>query len=380
MDAEKKLARAVSKPPEWFNVRAAQPPPWADVRVTAEGVEFMARLWAAPATNPRMRYLWGAFLSSEAHVRERLPSVTWERFSPWQLIQFVHVGAGVNDGIGACTAELPDLARGDRARIYFHAVLIAALRYSVESGVPSEVLDSDGEIPAVRWAVMKALSGAACYAMAPYVKREVARRAKDHVGYAAALLEVSRRADHLTPIFGVADAEAIGRLTWGQRRPVRRALERRGLNPSLIDDFLDGLDGQAVITVADNWGQVDPLELIGRALEGDLNVAPMAIQNDLKDAARRPSKQRRFEVNFERRPSLRDPDPEPFDHPDGAMKPDAEAEYQELLARVAADPRLWGYVLVARDAETQAQAARALGVTDRTVRNLQQNLKALLRQ
>jgi hypothetical protein len=54
-------------------------------------VEFMARLWAAPETNSRMRYLWGAFLSSEANFRERLPNVTWSRFTPWQLIQFVHV-------------------------------------------------------------------------------------------------------------------------------------------------------------------------------------------------------------------------------------------------------------------------------------------------
>jgi hypothetical protein len=347
--------------------------------VTAEGVEFMARLWAAPATNPLMRYLWGGFLSSEAHFRERLSDVNWERVTPWHLIQFVHVGASVSDGIESCTPELPDLARGDRARIYFHAVLIAAFRYSIESGVPSQVLDSAGEVPAVRWAVMKALSGAACYAMVPHVRRELSRQGEAHVGYAAALLEIGRRADHLAPIFGTVDADLIGRLTGGRRSRMRRVLAEQGLNKSLIVDFLNGLAGQATITAASRWGHVEPLELLGRALQGELNVAPMAIQDDLGEAARRPSRQRQFEVSFERRPSGSQ-GRQPLDPPDLAMKPDAEVEYQDVLKRLAADPKLWAYVHAAVDAETQVEAAQALGVTDRTVRNLRQRLEALLRQ
>jgi predicted amidohydrolase YtcJ len=89
----------IEPPPEWFTVRADLPSLWAtDVRVSAEGVEQMARLWAAPLTHPAVRYLWASFLSNEAHVREQLPHVRWERLTPWQLIQFLHVGMGVARG------------------------------------------------------------------------------------------------------------------------------------------------------------------------------------------------------------------------------------------------------------------------------------------
>jgi hypothetical protein len=219
---------------------------------------------------------------------------------------------------------------------------------------------------------MKALSGAACYAMTPHLVREFEQRGKDHIGYAAALLELSRRAEHLSPIFGEVGEETIRRLTGG-RGELRSHLERKGLNAAQISDLLDGLAGQAALTVERRWGLVEPLELLGRALEGGLNIAPRAIRDDVTEAARPHSRQRRFEVSFERR-SSGSPGPEGTDPCDVAMRPDAEAEYRELLTEIEKNPELLGFVLEAASADTQIETAKKLGVTDRTVRNLRQKL------
>jgi hypothetical protein len=115
------------------------------------------------------------------------------------------VAAGIVD----CVPDLPDLSRPDKARVYFNALITAAFRYARERGLgaPADLAEEAwrrlakefGEpiASAGRFAVTAVLSSAACSALAPYVVRELQRRAARHIGYGAAVLELLRRAEHL---------------------------------------------------------------------------------------------------------------------------------------------------------------------------------------
>jgi hypothetical protein len=353
----------IANPPQWFDVRADAPSPWASVRVSIEAIEWLAQLWAASETHEAMVALWGSFLASEAHFRAQLPNVDLTtRGTSWELIKFLHVAAGVDQGIAGCVPDLPALPRGDRARLYYHGILMVSMGHAYKTGVSTSA--------AVEWSVMRALSGAVCYAMGPLLAREIRRRGEKHsAGYGAALLELLRRAEHLLPLFGVGEREIADRAARATRSQTARVLKRRGLSYSQIEDFLEGLPGQATETVAKEFGAVDPLVLMGRATEGGLNHAGRAIVFDAADAARPAIRWRELELTFTE------------EEVGGIAQPgyqDAQDRLQDLRRRAAAaDPKLQRYLDAACDGADRKTVAARLGVSTTYVDKCRARLKKL---
>jgi hypothetical protein len=355
-------------PPAWFNARIDQAPSWAtDVPVTPAAIDGLARLWAAPETRPTMVQLWNAFRASEVHFRRALPQVGTARLkeiSPWELVHYLVTALGVDQGITTCTPDLPDLPRRDKAVLYYQAMLMGFLGNAFRHRVPPP--------RAVEWAVMKALGGAACYAMGPLVVAEIRQRGTAHPGgYGVSMLELLRRAEHLAPIFGQPDARIADGLIQEARNRAASLLKRSGLRRpargrtrSVFEDFREGMPGQAVITAAKHWGAVNLFELLARSLAGELDHAGQAIAGDVADAARSRA-WRTIELHFTE---------------DGASQlPDraGRGRLLDLERRASADPELHRYLEAASDGADRKTVARRLGRSVRYVANYRARLKKL---
>lgn len=350
-----------------FELRAAETPPWATLRVSLTTIEWLAAQWAAP--DALMARVWGAFRSSEAHFRAQLPKVGPERLaavSSRELVKYLVVAAAIDQGITGCTPDLPDLPRRDKAVLYYQAMLMGFLGNAFRRRVPPP--------RALEWVVMKALGGAACYAMARLLTTEARRRGARHSGgYSAALLELLRRSERLVPLFDVGDAQIVDGLTQAARGRAAALLKGRGLRHQVLD-FLEGLAGQAAVTVEKEWGAVDPLDLVARAMDGELDHAGQVIAYDVADAARPATRWRELQIDIAEEEVERIPDragTQPGDQ-------DAQDRYRDLRRRAAAaDPKLQRYLEAASDGADRKTIAARLGVSTAYVDKCRARLKKL---
>lgn len=175
-------------------------------------------------------------------------------------MKWAAAGHAVNCGIEAC---LPGaFQRPDRARLYFQALIITAIPFAIEE--PDRLHDASlaSREPPELDPIVAALRGAIFYAGASYAEREILRRGDKHVGFNAALLELARCAEALGRLFGANRIElAIDSLTRGTRWKAARGMG--GLSSDDRRQALEGLQGQAVLTVAARWCGINPLELNG---------------------------------------------------------------------------------------------------------------------
>lgn len=351
-----------------FDLRADETPPWATIRVSLRTVEWLAGQWATTATHALMTWVWGSFRSSEAHFRAQLPSIGKDRLaaiSSRELVKYLQVAAAVDQGITECTPDLPDLSRREKACLYYQAILMGSLGNAYRARIPPD--------RAVEWAVMKALGGAACYAMGPLLGSEIGQRGAQHRGgYAAALLELLRQAGHLVPLFGVQENEIVDEVTRAAK--FRTASLLTELPSQQIKDFIAELAGHAMFTVVKEWGAVDPLELVARALAGELDHAGQAIAYDVRDTARPAIRWRELELDFteEQFESIQD---RAGVQPGGQ---DARDRLQDLRRKAAAaDPRLQRYLEAASDGADRKTVAARLGVSIAYVDKCRSRLKKL---
>ena len=129
-------------------------------------------------------------------------------------------------------------------------------------------------------------------------------------------------------------------------------------------------------------------ERAANAFDGELDIAPRAIADDLTKLHVKRWKQNKVEVEFQERPSgSDDDDKQQFDEPlDPGPGPDSQAPAREMITRVLADlgfkqqmanPKCRMYLLARLRGANQLEASRQAKVTDRTARNYEARLRPL---
>ena len=129
------------------------------------------------------------------------------------------------------------------------------------------------------------------------------------------------------------------------------------------------LTGQIAITLDNKWGHLDPLEGWARSLDGELNILPRAVRNDVVDQARRDRRQN-LVIEFRDQTG-------PDDDGDGSGNPSLSKEQEdrvrlrELIDLISANSKLRALALAALESDSglQREIATVLGVDERTVRN-----------
>lgn len=234
-----------------------------------------------------------------------------------------------------------------------------------------------------------------------YAWREVLRRGEQHKpGFAAALLlwcmTMARQG-----IGGRArEQTADNAATFLKNVTLKRSLPR-------VQEIRENVDSQVVETLtrrwgdidtfdldklaacaaspSETWGNLDVFEVLSRALDGKLNIAPRAIADDLQDHFKRV--RRYVPVGGDGSPvdsDEEDQEPRRQQPPMGSnantWTPLDDAISREHLEAIQADPKLTQLVKAAVENPdaTQEALAEALGVTDRTIRNWVTQLKATL--
>jgi hypothetical protein len=328
------------------------------VRVNAEVVDILRYIWSADGTSQVMLATWRAFRASEAHFRSSLPTTGASRLAKKtapELLMLLHAAAGVDQGITECAPA--EISRVAKAALYYNILLVRVLGAAWRGPVSPE--------EAIRSTVGKISALACTYAIGPLVASEIRRRGAQHaIGFNAALLELMRQAGAFSTLL-VPDEEAVLRTL---TRSALRLGRRLGLQHR---EDIEGLSSQAAITIAKECGDTDPLQLVARALAGELDHAGRAIAFDALDAARPARRWREIELHFEALEEV----------PDRATLPHARAaaDFARELHRKAAagDPRLARYLEAAADGADRKTVAARLGVSMAYVDKCRARLKKL---
>jgi hypothetical protein len=301
---------------------------------------------------------WAVAEVAQPRVTRELASVDWSTVAGARLVALVEarfaLARGRDEFLPARHA--PTAAEG-RWLLYLHGLWRAAERRKLAPHAP------------VLAAIVHALAG-------PFAWAEVERRLDAHVGTDAAtwVLLAGWPAAYGDP--APCDAEVAsalgGRLVRAARRHVRPSLRREATPPDVRS--------AAAQTLLSRLGNVHPLEAVARALDGDLDVLPRAIGNELTrhltdglPESRKPSRQRERRIVFDFRdagelaalaPSSDAADPE------AALlaRDERERDRTRLRAAYALDPATVDELRRAyADGGGKVDAARALGVSRPTL-------------
>lgn len=359
--------RTTSPRPGWFKRDVTRPSFWAYVRLDAEWIATVRQRLSDPEFQPTCEWLLNALRDQEAKTLDRFKRQDWAAPSSWQLVALFESHLAVQIGLDECLPSGADVIPEERWLLY---VLSWAFNGMMQ------VDDADDEATTVGRILGPATMALSAYHVGPFVQEEMRRRGVRHVGIHAAVLLLQRasfrqklRVEQL--LDPVDPIEALRGSVWkrslGALRRLCRDLDLR--------DRQQEVAGQIVETVVDRWRHVPILDLLARALDGELNVAPAAIVSDLMDRARKEMRRDRTEA-----PSA-EAGVDERSREDEA--PDFEASYRGLLQQLEGDSRLRDLVLAAlsagdTDPPTQREIGEVLGVGDRQVRNLIRMLKRKL--
>ncbi len=200
--------------------------------------------------------------------------------------------------------------------------------------------------------------------MVPYVQAELVRRAHTHVGFPAALLvllhQLEASADVAWQPSAAGDAMATVALHRLMKSTVRSSISRAaGRAPE--QELRDNLPGEIWQTVIRRFGQRDALDVLARAFDGQLNIAPRAIVDDV------------IEHLTEVLPTV----PLPEDNAGPAVLPTQD---EALLARfLQAYPQHADGVACLCSPKPLAELASAHGVTVQTIMNWKRRAERQLR-
>jgi hypothetical protein len=241
---------------------------WASIRL--DDLVQMARangpaLWTMHAALAEGH--WESFLRERAEVKAGPERTDWSQVPAPKLMVFVEGAATVRMGIRNClSSKNADLPFAEQSAPYLRALTL----WGTMRGGPFPLR------PALE--AVRLLDGA------PYAVKEMFRRGSKHVGFYMFLLLISGR-----------DGTKVARALEGLRKVVYGNLpsgtrERIGqVNATSGDTFAalkQAMDVQAFETGVKRWGRHGPRGLVLRWLAGKLNIAPLAIANDLQDADR----------------------------------------------------------------------------------------------
>jgi hypothetical protein len=291
--------------PAWFSSLEGLPP-YHTIRIPDDKVDAWLRqiveLWDHPETKPVMQSIWHGLSSFQRRLTDELAKWDWRNESSHQLLELAVAHGSLQDGL---TSFLPkqyqNLFPVDVLQFLFAHQLLAVgeswLHDHPEDQVTApSVLDALPEsmrlLSREDRSALPLKRAIVTWMAAPFVGEEIGRRSKGHVGFSAAALVFVhdlfglKLADQFIPDREVENivSSAIDTLrasSW------RQAKDRTGqaLKCTSGDEHAailnEHLSGAAWETVTKKWGHLKGLDVLARALDGELNVAPRAIVDDI---------------------------------------------------------------------------------------------------
>ncbi len=330
---------------------------WGRARLSPRLMGSIVRVWEDPKGREGMARLCKLLVETAKERVERIDQVN----SP-ELVAMVTEHLAVQSGLKTFLPPPYSELLPDRELTFFSFVTYFGL---LSTGGSSEVHDQ----------LFRSTLRAICSLIGgPIIELEFERRAAKHVGYHAAMLlvlmQIRRQVGTADPSWEQAEAECV--------EAIRKSARR--MTP---DVMRPELPGQIALTLDTRWGKLGDRELITRALEGKLDIAPRAIRDALVKQGAAESHTRKIEVLFDRSEEpqegeegitgwediLRSPD----------WGPEEETRWKEILSALRTNLPTRRLLQAALEgAETQAEIADRWGVDPRTVRNWLAGLKDML--
>jgi hypothetical protein len=246
-----------------FSIRAPEP--------IEDWLAAIQRDYADPRGAAYFRnYLTALDCFAEQH-EATLAAQDWTRFSSHSLVSWMHT-----------------ILQVQHARALF---LPKPYRHEIP-GAEQLTLCMLALLPECQQSVKPACAVLSHIVAAPYVQREVVRRAAKCVGFPAALLVLVHKleADASTEpawqsSYSMSDAvltAALNRLCKTTRRSAQRRAGKvlhEGRTPE--PELRENLPGEIWQTIIKRWGEREPLDLLARALDRKLEIVPRAVADQI---------------------------------------------------------------------------------------------------
>lgn len=363
--------------PAWFG-----PAPYRMVRVREDHVqEWLARLVAVlkdeEALGAVLRRLWAEF---ERARTASLDALDLQGFDSWSLVQTVEAGLACERAIEEFLPE-PWATRFPPEAVwllFMYALLIKALDRALEDPFEPFVTPEVSatlpphlrEIPLEDRVLLPALRAEFDRVVAAEAKRELLRRGGARRGFPGAVILYLMRAERAAPrILTEADVD-VELATEDLVTQVMKLLARRGgrwvwpaLRAETQGERRAEATGEAPLTL-DAWAKSskvkDELEILARALEGELDVIPLAVARDLQNRAKPEARWAESLVGEEEiRITIEEETP-----PDPAAALDSRLDaHRQVEQFVAAHPRHRVGIELALSDASLTEAAAKRGVT-----------------
>lgn len=365
-------------------------------------IDALSRLCGVAESRHRLEKLWRRFILLEEETKRNaavdLSGADFSRFPDHDLLEAFEASCRAPMAVEAFfPAPYSTVPFPPRRWIFLTWQMLVGL-YAPEQGLVAEsflpshffarfqrTLPPLGELDSDERALLSPCLFAWAESIGDPAAREIGRRGAKHPGgfYAATLLlgnalrGIGMRDPRLEKQ-AESCLNTLRKFTWSKIPP--GVLQTVSESEATSVDREKVLDDQIIETVATRWGtsELDPLEVVRRALSGKLDIAPRAVANDLVDRARHERVRQRFHIDFfERRPDggvdeSTDPEEAKADESPGPE------EFAMLLCRVDPESRTLLAELLASGG-LQTDLASRLGIPLRTVERLMAKLKTLLK-
>ena len=344
---------------------------WPDVVAKAsQAQQFLER---DPA---RVLALFALRIEFEALVAQRnaaLTQVVWPRVPTGELVALLRRFVWTLAGIRYLAASMPTVDPASEVVQFYEMLIIRGLLRDVGG----DLQDDEDSLDTARFAATSHLT-------IPWVAHELVERGKGHKpGTAAAILLGLTDVPELREL-DTGEDDALKYLQKCVRRRFPKIVWGHG-DPSYKGQEDPDLQGQVLLTLDKRWGRLELLERFAAALDGNLDIAPRVVSEDLGRARRKRRQQSTIEVEFHQRVPESEDDREVQDPVDPNAAADDRAIVREAVDRIRRSPdfqrpesRFRAYLEARFQGLSQKDAAEAAGVTDRTARNYDAKLQGLV--
>jgi len=386
------------KRPSWFATSLTNPSPWANVRAEEES----APLWIVDVygklkvENSVLANLYQELLNVRDQFLSEFQERDWSQTSVWELIAFLDDIAGIQTGVDTFLPKsLGGLSSDVKLVLYLLNFIIHGLA-ELEDNPTEDFGFTEMDLPLPLRALIPALRPLWFSTASPFVIQEFNRRRKEHLGSMAAVLFFGMEAhDQIKNSWARAFNLNIDQITQELARKVKADhlgpthLEAHTLVLGELPEVCENL-----ATNPKTKHRADPGEALARALMGEWDLCVLATQRRLQNWLRSEGRQeardqtsqagqrRRVEICFEEQEDMNKDIARTESSPlDIAMNNELmpsileEGIDEAILARIKQEnSKLKRYLEAWTPQKTQAQLAKELGVSEKTIRNWNKSL------
>lgn len=273
--------------PEWFP-KLSDTAPYSTVQVAHEEVEDWLDDFAQGYRNPDAwqeveRCFQQLFAFQDRH-KSTLAEVEWSQYSSHQLIWWAVAELTLRRAIeGFLPSPYDQLSQSVRAWLYLFQLIVTGI---AEAAKPQIAHPDPLEL--ARRAIHVRLA-------APYAKREIQRRVKQHVGSPVGELLFWRGIDAMSEQGSLLQTiegetlvqEIMDKLRACSWRKTKRRVSRVVNDETLVAETLKAqLSMEIYEAIVKRWGGLEGLDVLARSLDGECNIVPTAVADSVMDPRR----------------------------------------------------------------------------------------------